>query len=218
MLTLRHVTLYRQQAPLLRIPDLTITPGTPLTLMGPSGCGKSSLLTALIGALPQRNPRLHQDLCWEGTVLLNGEPLASLPTERRGIGLLFQDDLLFGHLTVADNLLFAVPPGPRQDRRETVHATLAQAGLTGLAARLPHQISGGQRARVSLLRALLAKPRALLLDEPFSRLDQPLRAAFRAWVFAQTQGIPVLLVTHDPADAPADVVYLQPLAPEVPDA
>ena len=131
------------------------------------------------------------------------------PTARRGIGLLFQDDLLFAHLTVAENLLFAVPPGPRDQRLAAVEQALAEAGLTGLGARDPATLSGGQRARVALMRALLARPRALLMDEPFSRLDAALRAQFRPFVFEhlRQRRIPALLVTHDVADiAEADRV------------
>ncbi|MFM5463395.1 ATP-binding cassette domain-containing protein [Aeromonas simiae] len=214
MLTLHAVTLYQGAHPLLRVPDLDVLPGAPLTLMGPSGCGKSSLLGAIMGALPHRERApCHAPLTWEGSLSLAGQPLRHQPIEARGIGILFQDDLLFGHLNVTENLLFALPAGPQAERRAAVAHALASAQLGELGARLPHQLSGGQRARVSLLRTLLARPRALLLDEPFSRLDQPLRAAFRDWVFAQTHTIPVLLVTHDPADAPGEIVNLTPESP-----
>lgn len=208
MLTLTAFTIYRHHTPLLYLPTLQVSAGAPLTLMGPSGCGKSSLLAAIIGLLPRHDAHTLAPVSWQGELLLDGEPFAQLPIERRGIGLLFQDDLLFAHLTVSENLLFATAAGKKAERMERVSAALAQAGLSALATRLPHQISGGERARISVLRALLARPRALLLDEPFSKLDQPLRAAFRRWVFEQTQQIPVLMVTHDPNDAPGDIVQL----------
>ena len=185
---------------------LTVASGQILTLMGPSGCGKSTVLAAIAGTLDRE--ALH----FEGTVELDGRDLTPLPTARRGIGLLFQDDLLFAHMTVAENLLFAVPAGPKPARLAAVQAALDEAGLSGFADRDPATLSGGQRARVALMRALLAQPRALLLDEPFSRLDTALRAQFRSFVFehVRSRRLPVVLVTHDRDDIadPAHVVTL----------
>ena len=185
---------------------LEVAPGQILTLMGPSGCGKSSVLAAIAGTLDT------DALRFDGTVRLNGRDLDAVPTARRGIGLLFQDDLLFAHMTVAENLLFAVPAGPKRERLAAVERALAEAGLAGFGARDPAPLSGGQRARVALMRALLAKPLALLLDEPFSRLDAALRDQFRAFVFEHLRAgqIPAVLVTHDAADIadPARVLEL----------
>lgn len=186
--------------------QLEVPAGHILTLMGPSGSGKSSLLAAIAGTLEATT---GGRLRFDGQVLLDAQDLTHTPTARRGIGLLFQDDLLFAHLTVAENLLFAVPPGPRDQRLAAVEQALAEAGLTGLGTRDPATLSGGQRARVALMRALLARPRALLMDEPFSRLDAALRAQFRPFVFGhlRQRRIPALLVTHDVADiAEADRV------------
>ncbi|WP_439606794.1 ATP-binding cassette domain-containing protein [Hydrogenophaga sp.] len=170
-------------------------PGQILTLMGPSGCGKSSVLAAIAGTLDT------EALRFEGSVRLDGRDIGALPTARRGVGLLFQDDLLFAHMTVAENLLFAVPAGPKRERLAAVERALDEAGLAGFGARDPATLSGGQRARVALMRALLAKPRALLLDEPFSRLDAALRDQFRTFVFEHLRAgqIPAVLVTHDAA-------------------
>jgi putative thiamine transport system ATP-binding protein len=123
--------------------------------------------------------------------------------EKRRVGLLFQDDLLFPHLSVAGNLGFGLKPGP--NRARIIEAALADAGLAGFGQRDPATLSGGQRARVSLLRVLLSEPEALLLDEPFSKLDPALRAQFRNFVFdsARQAGLAVLLVTHDFEDAKA---------------
>jgi putative thiamine transport system ATP-binding protein len=178
--------------------SLAVPPGEVVTLMGPSGCGKSSLLAMVCGTL---DPGLEAS----GRVLLNGEDVTAWPPERRHIGILFQDDLLFPHLSVAGNLAFGLPPtaGGRQARRRRIEEALAEADMAGFAERDPTTLSGGQRARIALLRTLLSQPRALLLDEPFAKLDVGLRARFRAFVFehARAQGLPTLLVTHDPQDA-----------------
>jgi putative thiamine transport system ATP-binding protein len=169
--------------------------GSITTLMGPSGCGKSSLLAAIAG-LPI--PNLQADI----RVELAGRRVDQLPTSQRRIGLLFQDDLLFAHMTVRENLLFAAPPGTAAERAMRADAALAQLGFEAMAERNPLTLSGGQRARVSLMRTLLSEPQALLLDEPFSKLDVALREQFRQFVFAHVQRLklPTLLVTHDAAD------------------
>jgi len=179
--------------------DVTVPPGEVLTVMGPSGSGKSTLLAALVGLL---------DPVFEltGRVRLGAEDVTRLPPERRRIGVLFQDPLLFPHLSVAGNLLFGVAPGEgRRARRRRVETALAEAGLEGFGPRDPATLSGGQQARVALLRVLLAEPRALLLDEPFAKLDAALKDDIRRFVFARVRdrGLPTILVTHDPADAAA---------------
>lgn len=177
----------------------TIPPGTVLSVMGESGSGKSTLL-ALIGGF------LDPAFTACGRVLLDGEDVTALPAHRRHVGLLFQDDLLFPHMSVGQNLMFAVPQDvSRADRRRRAEAALADVGLAGMADRDPATLSGGQRARVALMRVLLSQPRALLLDEPFSRLDMGLRGQIRDLVFAMARQrrLPVLLVTHDPRDVEA---------------
>jgi putative thiamine transport system ATP-binding protein len=176
--------------------SLTVTAGQVTTLMGQSGSGKSSLLAYLCGTL---SPELRGT----GPVRLGGEDITRLPPERRRVGILFQDDLLFPHLSVGANLGFGLKPGP--GRRARIEEALIEAELPGLADRDPASLSGGQRARISLMRCLLSEPRALLLDEPFSRLDVDLRQRFRRFVFdhAAARKLPVLLVTHDSSDAEA---------------
>ena len=178
---------------------LSVAPGQILTLMGPSGSGKSSLLAAVAGTLTQGS---DDALVFDGSVLLNGQDISQQPTAQRGMGLLFQDALLFAHMTVAQNLLFAVPRGPQAGRLAAVQQALNDAGLPDFGERDPGTLSGGQAARIALMRALLAQPRALLLDEPFSRLDAALRSPYRSWVFAQIRQrqIPAILVTHDASD------------------
>lgn len=207
MLSTTPLRLYLEENLLLSLPALQVASGEVLTLMGPSGCGKSSLLAALAGVLPASGP-----IRLEGDVTLGARRLTQLPPQARRIGMLFQDDLLFEHLTVAENLMFGMPASVKghRARREKAVTALAQVELTSQADKLPGALSGGQKARVSLLRALLAEPEALLLDEPFSRLDKPLRAAFRALVFAQIKAlaIPAMLVTHDEDDAPGTILQL----------
>ena len=180
--------------------DLSVAPGDITTIMGPSGCGKSSLLSEICGTL---EPMFET----EGRVRLDGLEIGDLPPERRRVGILFQDDLLFPHLSVGENLLFALPSTvrPRRERSERVEAALVEAGLEGFADRDPASLSGGQRARVALMRTLLAAPRCLLLDEPFGKLDRDLRERVRRFVFdhAREAGLPTLLVTHEAADAEA---------------
>lgn len=213
-LTVHLHTLGSAQGTLISNLHFAVPPGRILTLMGPSGSGKSSVLAAIAGTLG-RVAEGAQTLQAQISVQLNGQDIGQLPTAQRGVGLLFQDPLLFAHWTVADNLLFAVPPGPRAQRLAQVQQALAEAGLQGLGERDPATLSGGQRARAALMRALLAQPRALLLDEPFARLDAALRTQFRTWVFAQLRErqIPAVLVTHDRADVaePDRLIELPPL-------
>jgi putative thiamine transport system ATP-binding protein len=187
---------------------IDVPPGVVHTVMGPSGSGKSSLLAAVCGTLPPV-------FSFEGSVLLDSVRIDTLPTRQRRVGILYQDDLLFAHMTVRENLLFAVPAGPRAAREAQVTQALIDLELPGFAQADPATLSGGQRARVALMRALLAQPHALLLDEPFSKLDAALRARVREFVFATVQArqIPVLLVTHDEADV-ADSSHLTRLQPE----
>lgn len=219
-LSVHLTTLGSAQRTLLRDLHFEVPPGRILTLMGPSGSGKSSVLAAIAGTLHAVADGAEA-LVADASVRLDGQELSGVPTARRGIGLLFQDSLLFAHLSVAENLLFAVPPGPRRERQAQVQQALDDASLRGFGARDPATLSGGQRARVALMRALLAQPRALLLDEPFSRLDAALRDQFRAFVFdhIRARQLPAVLVTHDPADVPdATAVVQLPTPPEAPDA
>ena len=177
-----------------------VEPGEVLTIMGPSGSGKSTLLAYVGGFL---------DKAFEasGRVSVGDVELTAAPPEERHVGILFQDPLLFPHMSVAGNLLFAIPAALRgkSERMRLAREALAGVELDSMESRDPDTLSGGQRARVALARVLLSSPRTLLLDEPFSKLDTDLRQQMRRLVFskARERGLPVLLVTHDEADAQA---------------
>jgi putative thiamine transport system ATP-binding protein len=204
MLTLRNLTLTLAGKILVQPVSFDVKPGAVVTLMGASGSGKSSLLSYIGGDLDDA-------FTASGDIVLNGILLNNVAPERRGIGRLFQDDLLFPHMTVGENLLFAVPDLPRAERHAMMRTALQRAELDGFEDRPPHTLSGGQRARVALFRALLAKPSAILLDEPFSTLDQDLRRATRDYVFGHitARNIPALQVTHDLQDVPPGGQVLQ---------
>lgn len=186
------------QQPLFAPISFTVPPGEILTLMGPSGCGKSSLLSAVAG-------HKSADFSYLGECYYQQRLLNPLPAEKRNIGILFQDDLLFPHLNIWENLAIALPNHIKKPQRKIqALKTLTELNLVELADKSPMQISGGQRARISMMRLLLAEPAVVLLDEPFSKLDKSLRSEFRNWVFAQTRNrqLPVLMVTHDVDDVP----------------
>lgn len=181
---------------LVRDLSFRIDPGEVLVLMGPSGSGKSSILAWLTGTA-------HSGLRTRGEVLLGDTCITPMPTERRQLGLMLQEYYLFPHMTVGENLLFGLRGGSRSERQQQVHDILDSSGLQGMGQRDPSTLSGGQRARVSLVRTLLSQPSALLLDEPFSRLDTALREQIRRFTWQSAASLPVLLVTHDLADVPS---------------
>ncbi|MEP8938782.1 ATP-binding cassette domain-containing protein [Enterobacter mori] len=194
MLKVQNLTI----EPLFRQVNFCVPRGEIVTLMGPSGSGKSTLFSWMVGAL-------SSDFKAQGELWLDERRCDTLPVETRGLGILFQDALLFDHFSVGQNLMLALPSRIKGEaRRERVEQALRSAGLANYSASDPATLSGGERARVSLLRALLAEPQALLLDEPFSRLDKALRTTFRTWVFdaVRARNIPAVLVTHDEEDIP----------------
>jgi putative thiamine transport system ATP-binding protein len=186
--------------------DLVIAKGEVACVMGPSGVGKSTLLNAIGG-------HLNSEFRVAGKLMLNAQEVTHMRVAERHIGILFQDPLLFPHLTVGENLAFGLKAnvGDAKQRRVLVE----HAQLEGFYHRNPQTLSGGQQSRVALMRALLAQPQALLLDEPFSKLDLDLRHTMREFLFdqARLRLIPVLLATHEPAEAHAangPLVILQP--------
>ncbi len=186
--------------PLFAAMNLSISAGQIGAVMGPSGVGKSTLLAAIAG-------HLSREFTLTGAIQLNGMRMNNIAPQARHVGLMFQDAVLFPHLSLADNLAFGLPSHirGRQARRGAVEDALTQAGLSGLGGRDPSTLSGGERARAALMRSLLAQPQAILLDEPFSKLDTALRADIRAFTFdhIRARAIPALIVTHDDNDAAA---------------
>ena len=196
-LEIKNLQLFREDKLLLQL-DEQIEGGDILTIMGPSGSGKSSLLNWMTGTLPS-------GLSTTGEVWLHGQNISHLPAHLRHIGVLYQDALLFSHLSVAGNIAFAMPKGNKKQRFEQIADALEQVGLAGMENRHPDSLSGGQQARVALLRTLLSQPKAILLDEPFSKLDSQLRAETQQLVFRQIRQhkLPTIMVTHDHSDAEA---------------
>ena len=176
--------------------SIDVMGGETACLLGPSGCGKSTTLRIAAGVEQQT----------AGSVLIDGKPVSGdgfhTPPEERGVGLMFQDFALFPHLTVAENVAFGLSGGYHRNAR-TVDRLLERVGLTGFGPRYPHNLSGGEQQRVALARALAPKPRIILMDEPFSGLDDRLRDDIRDETLAILEGedTAVLLVTHDPAEA-----------------
>lgn len=177
--------------------SLSIAPGEIVCLVGPSGCGKSTLLRLAAGL----------ETIQEGSVAIAGQTIAqpgsSLPPERRGIGLVFQDYALFPHLNVLDNVRFGLNRLPAVERDERAMAALEQVGMEGFVRAFPHALSGGQQQRVALARAMAPRPSVLLLDEPFSGLDTRLRESVRDETLhvLKRSGAATMIVTHDPEEA-----------------
>ncbi|MEV7612841.1 ABC transporter ATP-binding protein [Streptomyces sp. NPDC089799] len=179
-------------APVLDTVDLRIAPGELLAVVGPSGCGKSTLLRTLAGLLPPLAGEVTQD----------GAPVTRPGADR---ALVFQEDALLPWRTVRANveLPLAIRRIPRAERRRTAADWLDRVGLAGHAGKLPHQLSGGQRQRVQLARALAARPRAVLMDEPFGALDAQTRAEMQDLLveILHGTGATVVFVTHDVDEA-----------------
>jgi molybdate transport system ATP-binding protein len=178
--------------------QLDVAPGETVAVLGPNGAGKTTLLRALAGLVPV-----------EGTVALDGETLDDsarghhVPTERRHVGLVFQDHVLFPHLSVLDNVAFGLRAWGTRDAARLAHGWLDRAGLGDRAKAMPRELSGGQAQRVALLRTLATEPRLLLLDEPLSALDVTIRAEVRRELSRHLKSFPGvrILVTHDPLEA-----------------
>jgi molybdate transport system ATP-binding protein len=173
-----------------------------LALIGPSGSGKTLTLRMIAGVLSPERGRIEVG----GRVLLDTRSGIDLAAQQRAMATVFQDYALFPHLTVHQNILFAVARGWRNpaphDRNEEAERWIERFSLQGVVNLYPHQISGGQRQRTALARALVGRPRALLLDEPFAALDRELRQRLREELLAlqAATGLPMLIITHDAED------------------
>ncbi|HSX99157.1 MAG TPA: ABC transporter ATP-binding protein [Streptomyces sp.] len=191
-LALHRADLGRPDAVALTDVDLEIAPGEILTVVGPSGCGKSTLLRTLAGLLPPLAGEITQDAA----------PLTGTSTER---ALVFQEDALLPWRTLRANveLPLAIRGLPRAERRTRAEAWLARVGLAAYARQLPHRVSGGQRQRAQLARALAGRPRAVLMDEPFGALDAQTRAGMQDLLVEVLRGTgaTVVFVTHDVDEA-----------------
>jgi iron(III) transport system ATP-binding protein len=173
--------------------DLSVSAGELVTLVGPSGCGKSTFLRALAGLEPLD----------AGTVVLDGKDVTNMPAEKRRVGLVFQNNALFGHMRVERNVAFGLKDLPRQERATRVKEMLSLVKLEHLARRYPHQLSGGEQQRVAVARALAPRPAVVLLDEPFGALDEILREDIGLEVkeILAAQRTAAILVTHDRSEA-----------------
>lgn len=177
--------------------SLNISPGMLSCLLGPSGCGKTTVLRAIAGF----------ESIKQGEIRLNGQIVSSpgytLPPERRGLGMVFQDYALFPHLSVANNIDFGLQRISRFERRRKVEQMLELVGLEGYGQRFSHELSGGQQQRVAVARAMAPEPPLLLLDEPFSNLDVELRERLAADVrdILKARGTAAIFVTHDQHEA-----------------
>ena len=170
-----------------------------VVLLGPSGSGKSLTLRAIAGLLSPDAGRIDLG----GRTVFNAATGLNLPPQSRNVGYVVQDLALFPHLSVAENIGFALAGWPREQRRARVRELIDLLGLEGLESRLPGSISGGQQQRVALGRALAARPSVLLLDEPFTALDASIRTALRREVtrLRRQLGLLALFVTHDLQEA-----------------
>ena len=199
LLELKKTSIFLKNEAIIKSLSFKVRGGEVISIMGASGSGKSTLLNLISG-------NLDKSFSFAGQLILNDEDITNLSPEQRRVGILFQDDLLFPNMSVQANLAFAVPQEvKRQERNALVEKALADVGMAGYGNNDPATLSGGQRARISLMRALLACPNAILLDEPFNKLDAKLRKKFRKFIFSHIirARIPCVLVTHDIQDAEA---------------
>ena len=192
--------------------NIKVNNGKILTVFGSSGVGKSSLINIIAGVS-------ENDLLFTGDIILNNKKITNIIPENRKIGLLLQDGVLFPHLNVKQNLIFGIKNNlTNKEKNLLINEHLINANMKGFENRYPNTLSGGQKARVACLRAILSEPDALLLDEPFSSIDPEQRNSFRLFVVnhIREKKIPCILVTHDESDKlisdyrPLDLIKFSP--------
>ncbi|EAQ46099.1 iron ABC transporter, ATP-binding protein, putative [Roseobacter sp. MED193] len=195
-LEIRNIHRYFDGRAVVDDVSLQIQAGQVTCLLGPSGCGKSTTLRMIAGVEMQDSGEIYVD----GKLIC--DTVFRVPPERREIGLMFQDFALFPHLSVADNVSFGLK-GSREEKRARVEELLQKVSLTRFIDDYPHQLSGGEQQRVALARALAPRPRIMLMDEPFSGLDNRLRDGIRdeTLTLLKEEDTAVLLVTHEPEEA-----------------
>lgn len=195
MIELKDISVKRNGASVLDSLSLVVPSASFVSVLGESGAGKSTLLSVISGLLPQDS----------GQVLFDGEVIDDVPTHKRKVAVVFQDSRLFPNMTVAENVAFPLRMQgvAKEERLQAASETLASVQLEGMEGRSPSELSGGQRQRVALARALAGNPSAILLDEPFSGLDESLRDEMRHLVLAlhEETGTTMLMVTHDAREA-----------------
>ena len=209
-LSLEKLVISRAENVLLNV-NACVEKGQVLTVMGPSGAGKSTLLQAIAG-------QLYEPFSVSGIIKINNNVINRKPAHLRKVGMMFQDALLFEHMTVAENIAFGMPKNSHSNphaRMEAINTMLSAVELESMGQRGVNTLSGGQQSRVSLLRTLASAPDVVVLDEPFSKLDLALRGQIRSWTFEQlkARNIPAVLVTHDKEDAIAaggQIIELSP--------
>ena len=181
--------------PILKGVDFSVKGGELMGLLGPSGCGKSTLLKVVAGILPPKS----------GSILIGGEDMANVPPHKRGTVIVFQDMRLFPNMTALENVAFPIKMQgvPKRQRLEQAGQLMKSVQLCGLESRRINELSGGLQQRVALARALAAQPRLLLLDEPFTALDNELKEEIRALVLELHKKFrtTTVLVTHDRQEA-----------------
>ena len=199
MLELRNISLKwfsSQEKPFIKDLNIKVNNGKILTIFGSSGIGKSSLINVIAGVY-------ESNLLFTGDIVLNNKKITNTLPEKRKIGLLLQDGVLFPHLSVEQNLIFGIKKSlTNKEKYLLINEHLIEANMEGFENRYPNTLSGGQKSRVACLRAILSEPDALLLDEPFSSIDPEQRNSFRLFVANQVREkkIPCILVTHDESD------------------